>query len=236
MITFPVNYNIHELPILGFTLRNIYDALVANLSGSIDETILPAADNPLSGSIDQIGTSFAPMFTGDGWNIWDDKLKVYRPTTPRVGNVSLEASPTQDRLQGIQNKDGRVALLEDAYRIRETLVLREGLVSVDWDKTNSFQCSLGTNRKSAIYMTHSKPGMEIDLLLINDGTAQQVVWDSSIKWPAATAPQPPAAAPGISNAVLVTLRNINGTIYGEYLNYSFKPVTDKGTPTGLISV
>lgn len=227
---FPVNYQIHELPVLGFTLENLYVALTENLSGTIDEVVLPAAGD------DQV-SSFAPSFSGDSWKVWDDNLKAYVPALTQVGNVTLSASPTANRLQMVQDKAGVVALLDDAYGIRSTVILREGLVSVDWDKGNNFRLTLGANRQSAIYMTHSKPGMEIDLLVVNSGTNQTVVWDPAIQWQAATASQPPAAAPGMAKGVLVTLRNIGGIIFAEGINYTaLNQVTDLGTPTGLISV
>ena len=55
-------------------------------------------------------------------------------------------------------------------------------------------CVLSGNRKSSFYMFHSKPGMEIDLLLVNNGTNQLVyTWDPLIHWPANTPPVVPAA-------------------------------------------
>lgn len=228
--SFPVNYQIHDLPTLGFTLENIYYALANNITGSIDDTVLPAVSDP-----EQDQSHFAPWFTGDSWNVWDDTLKAYIPATTIVGNVTLTANATADRLQHIQNKAGIIALTSDAYIARETVILREGLVSVDWDKASSFRCALGVNRQTAIYMTHSKPGMEIELLVVNNGTSQTVAWDPAIQWPSGTAAQPPAAVPGQAKALLVTLKNIAGTIYADFLNYALDPISDLGTPTGLIS-
>lgn len=229
-VNFPVNYQIHDLPALGFTLENIYYALANNITGSIDDTVLPAVSDP---SQDQ--SHFAPWFTGDSWMVWDDTLKGYIPATTVVGNVTLTASPTADRQQSLQDKSGVIALTDDAYLTRETVILREGLVSVDWSKASYFRCALGANRQTAIYMTNSQPGMEIELLVVNNGTSQTVAWDPVIQWPSAVAAQPPASTPGQANAVLVNLKNIAGTIYADYLNYVLNPISDLGTPTGLIS-
>jgi hypothetical protein len=231
---FPVAYNIHDLTVRGYTLGNIYNSLVQNLSGSIEDTILPAVSDPTK---DQ--SSFSPWFDGASWHVWDDARSAYKPTSVIVGNVSLDASPTANRTHQVQNKDGVIALIEDVYNTRGTITLQEGLVSVDWDMSDSFRVILSGNRSTALYMTHSKPGREIMVILTNSGTNQVVgTWDPVIKWPGATAPSMPASTPGASKSVMVNLVNLDGVIYGEYLNFehSSVPAIRPGTPSLGVSV
>lgn len=212
---FLVNWNIHDLPVLSFTLNNIYSALHQNLTGTIDDTVLPSVADP-----SQQKSSFAPWLNGSSWYVWDNDLKGYRPAVVFADKVKLDASPTANRIQTLQNKSGTVALLDDAYSVRDTVILPEGLVSVDWDRGIRFKCALSGNRQSAFYMTHSKPGMKIKLQVINKGTSQTVgTWDPLIKWPANTAPTMPAAKPGTSSSIIIGLENINGTIYGDSSAY-----------------
>ena len=212
---FLVNWQIHDLPVLSFTLNNIYRALSQNLTGTIDNTVLPAVVDPT-----QERSHFAPWLNGSTWYVWDADINGYKPAVVFADKVKLDASPTANRIQTLQNKSGTVATLDDVYKIRDTVVLLEGLVSVDWDKGIMFQCTLNGKRQSAFYMAHSKPGMKIKLQIINKGTNQTVgAWDAAIKWPANTAPTVPASKPGTSNSIIVTLENINGTIYGDSSAY-----------------
>ena len=148
--------------------------------------------------------------------------ETYVPSeTIRSGNITLQSSPSANRLQRIQEKDGTIALLDDAYGIRDTVILPEGLVSVDWRVSDSFLCMLSGSRQSAFYMFHQKDNMKIDLLLVNNGTNQTVgAWDPLIKWPAATPPTMPAATVGSSSLLWVTIRDINNLLYGESVSYS----------------
>lgn len=230
-ITFPVNYSIHDLPVLGFTLGNIYTALAQNIAGSIDSVILPAVADP---SFDK--SHFAPWFDGASWNIWDFERSTYRPTGVSIGNVRLNSEPTDNRVQYVQNKSGVIALLDDAYRIRPTITLQEGLVSVDWDSGSNFKVTLSGNRKSVFYMQHTRAGQTIRILIINSGTNQTInAWDSTIIWPAGTAPVMPAANPGSAKAMIVMIRNINGILYGESQTYDHKVTSssdlDKAVPS-----
>jgi hypothetical protein len=206
---FPVTYKVKELPVLGFTMSNIFSALVNNLQGSIDSVLLPVATEG------QPHARQAPVFTGQGWRVWDKGIRDYRPLATRVGNTRFDADPTADRTQLVQNKDGVIALLDDTYGIRDTVVVPEGIISVDWDKGSTFKCVLSQDRKSAFYMIHSRPGMKLDILVINQGTDQVPIWDPLIHWPDATEPGMPVAGAGEAASLLVTLENINGVIYGE---------------------
>ena len=192
---FPITLLIPTLRPKDATQRGIASELVDNMGGSVDSGLLP------SGSID------------------------FEPTGNQVGNVTLDSQPTSDHQQSLQNKQGVIALLDDVYGIRDTVILPEGLVSVDWDSGKSFLCVLSGNRQSTFYMFHSKAGMEITLLLVNNGTAQTVhAWDAAIKWAGGTAPAMPAATPGGGAIMKVNLVNVNQVIYGEGVNYSGPPV------------
>jgi hypothetical protein len=196
---FPVALQIPELRPKSQTMRGILSELVDNMTGQVESGILDAEELPAG----------------------PETFEGIQPFTYKVGNVTLQGTPTDDRLHTFQNKTGVVALLDDAYGVRPTVILPEGLVSVDWDVSDNFLVVLDGRRQSTFYMTHSKAGMEIDLLLVNNGTNQTVyAWDSAIKWPAATPPTMPAALSGTSALLLVTIENINGIMYGEYLNYS----------------
>ena len=189
----PITLDIPEFRPAQTNMRGIARALVDNMSGEIESGIIEAgqAEEAFSNSILVI----------DGVEISSDNLA--------------------DRNQILQNKSGVIALLDDAYGIRDTVILPEGLVSVDWDKGKNFVVTLSGNRQSAFYMAHAKAGMEINLWLVNNGTNQTVgTWDSAIKWPANTAPTMPAATVGSAALMLVKIRDINSILYGEYLNYS----------------
>lgn len=219
-IEFPVNYNIHDLTVTGFTLANVYKALGQNISGSIDEVVLPAVADP---NFDK--SHFAPWFDGSAWNVWDRDGSTYKPTTSVIGNVTLSSTPTANRVQLVQNKSGTIALLDDVYKIRPSITLQEGLVSVDWDIASQFRVILSGNRQSVFYMQHSKAGMTIGITVINSGTNQVInAWDAAIKWPAATPPTMPASNSGYAKALRVTLRNINGTIYGDSTSHDHKVI------------
>ena len=219
MITeFPVNYHIHDFPVLGYSLGNIYTALARNISGSSEEAVLPAVANP---SYDQ--SHFAPYFDGETWRVWDDGG--YKPVATVVNNVQLVAAPSANRTQQLQAKDGVIALLDDVYGVRSTITLQEGLVSVDWDIGSKFQVILSGNRATTLYMQHSRPGRTIDILITNSGTNQVVAdWDSNILWQGGTPPSMPAAEAGAAKSLIVTIRNINGLMYGEYLNAAHNPI------------
>lgn len=220
-IDFPVNYSIHDLTISGFTLRNVYNSLVQNISATIDDTVLAGTENPMSDQSDN-----APWFDGSGWNVFDPSINDYKSTRVQVGSISLSAAPSANRLQQLQNKSGTVALLDDVYGIRPTITLQEGLVSVDWNIATSFRVILSGNRTSSFYMMNSMPGMRIKLLIVNSGTNQVVgAWDSNINWPAGTAPSMPASTPGAAKSLLVIIRNINGTLYGESVSQEQKSLT-----------
>lgn len=230
-VEFPVNWKIHELPLSGFSLTNLYDALTQNLYGSIDDTVLPSVSDP---AVELAGSY--PVFSGTNWQIWDEANSTYKPLAIKVGNVTLASEPTANRVQSMQSKSGTVALLEDTYKIRDTVHLKEGLVMVDWDLGTRFQCILSGNRQPAFYMAHSKAGMKIDILVVNNGTKQTIgTWDSAIKWPSSVTPAIPAATGGVSTSLLVTLRNVNGTIYGESTNRTHGYIADQSEATGLIS-
>jgi hypothetical protein len=196
---FPVSLQIPELRPKSQTMRGVLYELVENMTGQVESGILDAEEL-------QTGPS---TFEG------------VQPFTLKSGNVILQGTPTANRLHQFQNKNGVVALLDDAYGVRPTVILPEGLVSVDWDVSDNFMVVLDGRRQSTFYMTHSKAGMEIDLLLVNNGTNQTVyAWDPLIKWPASTPPTMPAASSGTSALLLVTVENVGGVMYGEYLNYS----------------
>lgn len=216
MTDFPIELHIAELRPAEFTLSRLSQALVGNMSGTVKEVLMDA-------NIDIVpvhGAGAAPKFDGGTWYIWEESLHRYVPVNTRVGAVLLTATPSINRRQLLQNKDGVVALKDDVYWISPTVILPEGLVTVDWDVGINFLCVLSGNRKSAFYMAHSKAGMEIDVLLINNGTNQLVeTWDPVVQWPTGAQPIMPAADPGTSARQKITLRNVAGTIYGEYVNY-----------------
>ena len=216
---FNVNAKIQDLPIYGFTLNNIYKAIAQNLYGTIDETILPSFSNQ-----DASRSSFSPWLDGLSWKVFDSNIHGYRPTTVAVSNISLASEATANRVQLLQNKDGVWALLDDTYNMRPVVTLQEGLVNVDWDIGSNFQVTLSGNRQSAFYMTHSRAGMEIDLLVTNSGTNQTASFDPAIVWQGGSAPTMLASMPGASKSILITIRNINGTMYGEISNYEHSPV------------
>ena len=208
---FPVSLQVPELRPKSQTMRGILSDLVDNMTGQVESGLLDAEE----------------LQTGP------ETFEGVQPFTYKAGNVTLQGTPTANRLHQFQNKNGVVALLDDAYGVRPTVILPEGLVSVDWDVSDNFLVVLDGRRQPAFYMTHSKPGMEIDLLLVNNGTNQTVgTWDPLIKWPAATSPTMPAANSGTSALLLVTIENIAGTMYGEYLNYSAGAPVDGGGGLG----
>jgi hypothetical protein len=213
---FPITLAIPDLNPRNNTLRGIYDNLIAEMSGTVESGLMDAGidTDPDSAS------GPAPKFDGGSWHSWEIANHTFTPVNTQVQNVLLQASPTASRRQLLNDKDGVVALLDDAYGKRPTVILPEGLVSVDWDSGNDFMCVLSGNRKSAFYMFHSRPGMEIDILLVNNGTNQLVqTWDPLIHWPINIPPVVPAANAGTSAMLKVNLVNVGGTIYGEFLNY-----------------
>lgn len=217
MINFPIELHVAQLRPKEFSLRRVAEELVENMVAWVQDGIMDATTDP--DPSEAVGR--APKFDGGSWYSWEPANNKYAPIEVWVKNVEFQASPTSDKRQIFQNKNGIVALQDDAYGIRDTVILPEGLVSVDWDMGSDFLCILSGNRQSAFYMSHSKPGMEIVLLLVNNGTNQIVSqWDPIIHWPAATAPVIPAANPGTSTRQFVDLRNVNGTIYGEFINYT----------------
>ena len=190
---FPVSLYIPQLHPVKTTPREIASTIVDNMLGSVESGILEAEN-------DQIALS---------------------PSELVIQGVRVTSSPSANRLQILQNKSGVVALLDDTYLIQDTVILPEGLVSVDWDMGKNFMCVLSADRQSAFYMTHSRAGMERNLLIINEGTKQTIgAFDPSILWPAGTAPTMPAASAGSSALLLVMLRNVNGLIYGESSTYT----------------
>lgn len=189
---FPITLHIPEFRPVRGTPQGIATTLVDNMSGSI-ENILTTDDEPIQ----------------------------FDPAPIRVNNVTVDATPANDRLQSIQDKDGEIALLDDAYGIRPTVILPEGLVSVDWDIANDFKCVLSGNRESVFYMFHSQAGQEINILVVNQGTNQLVdTWDTLIQWPSSTPPVMPPSTPGGYAMQKVNLVNVNGIIYGEFFNYT----------------
>lgn len=230
-IDFPINWQISELPSVGFSLDNIYKAIANNLTGTVDEVLLPTAD-----PTENIATG-EPFFDGSSWFVWHPDELDYKPVRTKIGNVTIEGDPSADRVQNVQAKSGTVALLDDTYKIRDTVYLKEGLVLIDWDKGSKFLCVLSGNRQPAFYMTNSKDGMKINVLVVNNGTKQTIgTWDSSIKWPSGVVPAIPAATAGRAASLIVTIRNINGNIYAESVNQTHDPITDKATASGLISL
>jgi hypothetical protein len=209
---FPIDLTISELRPLDLSPRGIGQAIVDNMygtvqSGLLDADLLSQTDGPL------------PVYEG------------VQPFGIKSGNVTIQSAPSVNRNQIFQNKDGVVALLDDAYHIRDAVILPEGLVSVDWNTGSDFICILSGNRQSTFYMFNSKAGMEIDLLLVNNGTNQTVyAWDPLIMWPTGTPPTMPAATAGSSSLMKVNLVNVNGVIYGESSNFT------AGSPIGGIDL
>ncbi len=176
----PITLHIPDLHPTDSTPRGIAKAIVDTMGGEIESGLLDASEEI--------------TFTTD---------------TLVVQNTKIEALPSSDRQQTLQNKSGVLALLDDTFGVRDTVILPEGLVSVDWE---------------AFYMFHQKAGMKIDLLLVNSGTKQLVgTWDAAIKWPSSVAPVMPAATPGTSALLLVTIRDVNDVLYGEYVNFPVTP-------------
>lgn len=206
--SFPVNYKIKDLAYTPLKLRDVWDALANNLEATIDEGVIGAR------SIVNPATEEAPWLDSGTWKVWDDTAKAYVPSSPVVGSVILAADPTANRLQTIQDKDGTIALLDDAYGIRETVILPDGAVGVDWDTGTTFLCEI--RRKTYFHMQHSRSGMRVRLWVINAGTNNTLLWDAAIKWPTGGAPSMPAAPAGGFASMLVTLRNIDNIIYAEY--------------------
>ncbi len=201
-MNFPINLKISDLRPLELNPKGIARAIVENMYGSVESGILDA---------DQLSQTDGPLPVYEGTRSFGVKSD----------NVFLQSSPTANRNQIFQNKDGVVALLDDAYGIRPTVVVPEGLVSVDWKLGKDFLCVLSGNRQSTFYMVHSQAGMEIDLLLVNNGTSQTVhTWDPLIKWPSGTATAVPAAEAGAAAMLKVNLVNVNGVIYGEPTAYA----------------
>ncbi len=190
---FPVSLHIPQLNPAKLAPREVAIAIVDNMLGSVESGVLEAENNEIELS----------------------------PNTLVVQGVKITASPSANRIQTLQNKSGVIALVDDTYRIQDTVILPEGLVSVDWDMGRNFLCILSGNRQSAFYMAHSRAGMERNLVIVNNGTNQTVgTFDPLINWPASTAPTMPAATAGSSALLKISLRNIGGVIYGESLVYS----------------
>ncbi len=207
-ISFPVTYTISSIHITANTLRNIYNALVENISGEVgDPTILPSSEAP-----NVTGIDFSPRIEGDTWYVHSGKN--YVPTYIQVGDVTLSSSPTVNRTQYMQNLDGIVALLDDIDNIRDTVILPEGNTVVDCNLGSSFKCVLSPTRKTLFNIAHSVDGMETNVLVVNQGTTTDVVWDASINWPG-VAPSMPHATPNTSVGLLATFYNIGGVVYGE---------------------
>ena len=199
---FPINLKISDLRPLELNPKGIARSLVENMYGSVESGVLDA---------DQLSQTDGPLPVYEG----------SRSFGVNVGNVFLQSSPTANRNHVFQNKDGVVALLDDVYGISGTVVVPEGLVSVDWTLGKDFLCVLSGNRQSTFYMFHSHAGMEIDLLLVNNGTSQTVhTWDPLIKWPGGTATAMPASEAGAASMLKVNLVNVNGVIYGEPTAYA----------------
>jgi hypothetical protein len=205
---FPVNYTIKDLSYTPLKLRDLWDALASNLQATVDEGIIGAR------SIANPATEESPWLDAGTWKVWDDTSKAYTPAGVIVGSVQLSAEPTANRLQTIQDKDGTIALLDDAYGIRETVILPDGAVGVDWDSGTNFLCRI--KRKTYFHMQHSRSGMRRRLWVVNSGTNNTLLWDAAIKWPTGGAPAMPAAPAGGAASLMVTLYNINDIIYAEY--------------------
>lgn len=214
---FPVTLIIPELNPPEFTLNGIARTLVDNMIGHVQSGLMEA-----NREIDtSVASGTAPIFDGSSWFSREPTSHAFKPINIRVNNVLLQSTPTADRRQLLNNKDGTIALLDDVYGIKNTVIVQEGLVSVDWNSGKDFMCVLSGNRRSTFYMFHSKPGMEIDLLLVNNGTNQLVnTWDPLIHWPTDTPPVVPAANTGTSAMLKVNLVNVAGIIYGEFINYT----------------
>jgi hypothetical protein len=236
MTTFPVNYEIKELAITSYTLGNIYYALSTNLVGTIDEVVLPAR-----AYLDEQATGSAPWLNGSTWYYWHSVEQVYKPMKRVTGTVYLDSNPSADQYQVVQNKNGIIATMDNAYGADQTIILPEGSVSVDWDMGKNFSLTLARNRDSRLQMTHSKDGMSIKILVVNRGTSAGLIWDASnvsldtvpagatmdtapVQWPGSP-PTIPPAQPGSSSSVLITFRNILGTVYGE--SWSQEAAADK---------
>ena len=112
-----------------------------------------------------VATGPGLKFDGSSWHSWEQSNHAFTPVSVTVNNVLLQAAPTANRRQYCRTKTDVMALLDDVYGIRPTVILPEGLVSVDWDMGDDFLCVLSGNRQSSFYMFHSKPGMEIDMLV-----------------------------------------------------------------------
>jgi hypothetical protein len=199
---FPVSLHIPDFRPLDNSLKGIASSLPDSMVGSIESGVIDTEE------LAQVNGP-SPVFEGN------------QAFGIKVNNVTLQSTPTDNRNQIFQDKDGVVALVDDIQGLRPTVILPEGLVSVDWSVADNFMCILSGNRQSAFYMAHSKDGMKVKLLLVNQGTNQTVgTWDASINWPAGSAPSMPSALVGASAFLLVELRNINNIIYGESLSYS----------------
>lgn len=221
--TFDVDYVIHDLTVSGYTLNNIYNSIAKNIRGTIEDTILPFVANPM-----QAQSTAAPYFDGETWYVFSVDTNTYIPTKITVGNVSLSANPTVNRLQRVQSKSDTIALLDDVYGKRNTITLQEGLVVVDWSMATNFRVILSGNRQTVFYMQNSQIGMRVRVLVVNNGTNQTVnSWDSAIKWPGGSAPSVPAADAGGAKSLLATIRNINGTLYGESITQSQGAISKK---------
>jgi hypothetical protein len=224
-VNFPIKHEIHDLTIQGYSLGNIYRALSQNITGYVEEVLLPIHQE---GQAEDLRSSvIAPWLNASTWFYFDLHKLAYLPTKLATGSVSLAADPTAERLQATQDKNGTVALLTDVYGAIDTISLPEGTCIVDWDIGRNFKCTLSHNRVTYFAMAHSRAGMEIQLLVVNAGGNQSILWDSLISWPNNTPPTMPVSQAGSAKSILVNLRNVNGVIYGESQAQEHPPVLEE---------
>lgn len=148
------------------------------------------------------------------WWSWIDGG--YKPMPYKIGSlahsITLEADPTANLAQTLQNKSGTVALLYDIYVPRPTIILSGATPAITWSAADMFVYRLTANATPTF--AGMVGGDRILIAVQNNSTKFTITYPSTVKWPGGTPPVQPVGTAGVNAVGLWDFRHIHGNVYG----------------------
>lgn len=221
-VEIPVRTKFGKLPLNVEFTPNQYQALLLQRL----KVYLSGDDVLLGSTVDsEPDRNIGAWWRTNNWWGWDETYAAYTPA--KIGclsadgktGLSLTASPTEDRTQDLQNSDGTIALLDDAYTPRETTILTGTNPTIFANASSDFYLELEGN--TTIAGIHLMPlGKSFKIAIVNNSTAYTVTWPSvganKIAWAGGVAPTQPVALPGQITMAIYTIRELNVGLTTHY--------------------
>ena len=201
------------------TQYQVYKALIRRIRAYISGSSVLVGSQGVNSPDHNVGPYFLSLGSGlSRWLTWNPSIGRYGEDIKQLDNsgyhITLGAEPLTDSRDAIfPNQGGTVALLQDVFVPRDTVVIDQTALNIDWSLGNDFIIRL--TQDSTFTSSNVEDGQKITVTVENNGTAFGANFSALIQWPGGSEPAQPVATGGSDAVGIYYLRRINGVTYGE---------------------